>query len=318
MRKSRSARTLRLSLAAVALVAVAGTAGAQEKIRKLKPQAIIAADVVRLDDLVDGAGEFGATPLFRAPELGGVGAIRAERVLEAAKELGVEGLDTRGLMAVMVHRPSRDVAPEEARKALLEALGRRDPALATADLTLAVEIRSARAPRDAAGPLTADLMEFDPRSGRFSARILAAGQPILNVAGQAEAMVQVALINRPLSRGDAVQPGDVTLERRRRRDMPLGAAANPEHLAGLVAQRALAPGQVLRNADLYKPEQVEQNQIVQIAYDVPGISLNLRGKALASGAVGTVIQVQNLQSKRTFEAVVTGPGKVSARLTPRA
>ena len=316
--RSTMSRTLAFCLPVLGVALAAGPALAQEKVRKLKPQTIVAADVVRLDDLVDGVGEFGTTPLFRAPELGGVGAIRAERVLEAAKELGIEGLDTRGLMAVMVHRPSREVAPEETRKAVLEALSRRDPALAEAELNLASEIRTTRAPRDTSGPLTADLTEFEPRSGRFSARISAGGHPILTVVGQAEAMVQVALLNRPLSRGDAVQPGDVTIERRRRRDMPLGAAAHPDQLAGLAAQRPLAPGQVLRNAELSTPEQVEQNQIVMISYDSPGIALSLRGKALAAGAIGTVIQVQNLQSKRTFEAVVTGPGKVSARLTPRA
>ena len=48
-----------------------------------------------------------------------------------------------------------------------------------------------------------------------------------------------------------------------------------------------------------------------MTYDAPGLQLTMRGKALAGGAVGDIIQVQNVTSKRTVEAAVTGPNRVA-------
>jgi flagella basal body P-ring formation protein FlgA len=44
---------------------------------------------------------------------------------------------------------------------------------------------------------------------------------------------------------------------------------------------------------------------------VPGITLTVRGKALESGAAGELVNVQNLQSKRTIQGTVTGQGVVT-------
>ena len=45
----------------------------------------------------------------------------------------------------------------------------------------------------------------------------------------------------------------------------------------------------------------------------------MRGKALESGAEGDMVNVLNIQSKRTIQGVVTGPGRVTVMAgTPRA
>jgi flagella basal body P-ring formation protein FlgA len=54
-----------------------------------------------------------------------------------------------------------------------------------------------------------------------------------------------------------------------------------------------------------------QNEMVTIVYEVPGIGLSVRGKAIDSGADGDVVNVLNLQSKRTVQGTVTGPGRVT-------
>ena len=46
---------------------------------------------------------------------------------------------------------------------------------------------------------------------------------------------------------------------------------------------------------------------------MPGILLTVRGKALEAGAVGDVVSVLNIQSNRTVQATVIGPGRVSHR-----
>ena len=58
--------------------------------------------------------------------------------------------------------------------------------------------------------------------------------------------------------------------------------------------------------------------MVSIGYEVPGMMITVRGKALESGALGDVINVSNVQTKRTIQATVSGPGRVSvAAMAPR-
>jgi flagella basal body P-ring formation protein FlgA len=64
---------------------------------------------------------------------------------------------------------------------------------------------------------------------------------------------------------------------------------------------------------------VNRNEAVTISYAVPGISLTLRGKAVEAGGVGDMINVLNIQSNRTVQATVSGPGRVTiGAITPVA
>ena len=74
----------------------------------------------------------------------------------------------------------------------------------------------------------------------------------------------------------------------------------------------------MRQGDLQKPELVSRNDNVTITYEVPGIVLSMRGQALEGGTQGDLINVLNVQSKKTIRATIVGPGRVSvAATTPR-
>ena len=67
-----------------------------------------------------------------------------------------------------------------------------------------------------------------------------------------------------------------------------------------------------------KTDVVHRNEAVTIVFEVPGILLTVRGKALEPGAVGDLVNVLNIQSNRTVQAEVIGPGQVIiAATTPR-
>jgi flagella basal body P-ring formation protein FlgA len=84
-----------------------------------------------------------------------------------------------------------------------------------------------------------------------------------------------------------------------------------EQVAGLAVRRAMRSGEIVRSADLTKPELVQRNEPVMLIFEVPGIVLTVRGKALESGAQGELVSVLNTQSKRTVQGVVSGPGRVT-------
>src|ERR1043165_3745558 len=80
---------------------------------RLKAQAIVASDVVRIGDLVENAGVAANTPVFRAPDLGQTGAVPARAVIDAVRPYGLIAIDTRGLSEVAVTHASRTIAFED-------------------------------------------------------------------------------------------------------------------------------------------------------------------------------------------------------------
>ena len=55
-----------------------------------------------------------------------------------------------------------------------------------------------------------------------------------------------------------------------------------------------------------------------LIYQAAGLYLTMRGKALEAGTEGDVVNVMNLQSKRTVSGVVIGRGQVSISRRRRA
>ena len=53
---------------------------------------------------------------------------------------------------------------------------------------------------------------------------------------------------------------------------------------------------------------MQRNESIALTFAAPGLSLTTRARALQPGAVGQRIRVVNLQSNRTIDATVTGPG----------
>lgn len=53
---------------------------------------------------------------------------------------------------------------------------------------------------------------------------------------------------------------------------------------------------------------VRRGDTVTLTYVAPGLRLTTRARALADAAPGERVRLQNLDSNRTIEAIVTGPG----------
>ena len=99
------AKTLSRLAVAVLLATVALPALAQDR-PVLRRDAVVAADIVVLGDLVENAGQAAGKAVFRAPALGQSGTIQTARVVEAARAAGLE-IETAGIAQVMVNRAAR-------------------------------------------------------------------------------------------------------------------------------------------------------------------------------------------------------------------
>lgn len=308
----------KLAIATAALLALGAAAAAEPALEhpKLKAEAVITGGIVRIGDLVDHAGIIANVPIFRAPDLGVTGTVSAEAVIEAVRPYALVGLDTGDVAEVTVTRASRAISAKIIEDAVAQALAAQYALGPVKDIVVHFEreLRAIHVEPSAKGDPRVAYINYDSRSGRFDAALdmpTGAGtRGTLRLTGRAAATAEVVTLLRPIERGEVIRDSDVVVERRPRADVGRDLVRNADQAVGLAARAAMQPGRPLRVADLMKPEVVQRNETVTLVYNVPGITLTVRGKATEGGAEGDVISVLNEQSKRTVQGVVAGPGRV--------
>ncbi|MGR4863496.1 flagellar basal body P-ring formation chaperone FlgA [Caulobacter sp. LARHSG274] len=140
------------------------------------------------------------------------------------------------------------------------------------------------------------------RGGSDSA--LAGAQP-----GALRGNVEVLAYARSLAAGEIVQPEDLVWIKAAAG--PADAPNDADALIGMSAKRPLRQGSAASLRDVSTPQVIKAGDIVAVTYEDAGVALTLQGKAMAAGAVGESLMVQNTASKKIIETVVTGPGSTA-------
>jgi len=277
----------------------------------------VSAEIVRIGDLVENAGAAADVPVFRAPDLGQTGAVQLARIIEALRPYDLTGLDTGGLNEVVVTRLSRAMTAKDVTDRITRALSGQYGLGDAQNLAVILDrdIRILHVEPTVGGDLVVSRMHVDPRTGRFDIAFELPGSTLsrragLRFTGTVTETVEAAMLTRSLRIGEVVKASDVTMGRRPKAELR-GDGMGPDQVIGMAAKTALRNGQALRTDDLIKPQIVQRNEAVTIYYEVPGIMLTVRGKAVEGGAMGDVVGVLNIQSNRTVQATVIGPGRVT-------
>jgi flagellar basal body P-ring formation protein FlgA len=283
----------------------------------LRREVTVTGEIVRIGDLVENAGVVADVAIFRAPDLGQTGSVPVASVRDAVRPHHIISLDTRGLAAVQVTRASRAITQKELEARLVRALAGQSGLSNVNDLAVSFdnEVRTLHIEPNA--ELGISRVALDQRTRRFEAMLdlptAAPRRPALRVTGTLIETAEAVIPLRAIAVGEVIRSSDVMIERR-----PKTEVIAIEDVLGFAAKRALKPGQVIRAGDVAKQELVGRNETVTIYYEAPGMVLTIRGKALDAGAMGDVVNVLNVQSKRTIQATVSGPGRVNVTaLMPR-
>jgi flagellar basal body P-ring formation protein FlgA len=323
--------TLALTLPATAQIAgaqVAGTNGSflerfsahaplsQSTGPTLKPAVTIVGEIVRIGDLVENAGAAANVPIFRAPDLGQTGRVAVERVIEAVLPHEIVNMETRGLTDVVVTRASTTITAKDIETRITQALAGRQRNTDAGNLTLSFDNEPRPMHIEPGTELRIARMTFDPRSGRFDVVFERAGnRNLLRYTGTYSETFEAAVLARPLTAGEVVRAADVNIVRRPKPEFAANIMTTADQAIGLAARRPMRQGDVLRQNDLAKAELVARNDNVTITFQVPGITLTMRGKALEGGGQGDTINVLNVQSKRPVQGKIAGPGHVIVTAT---
>ncbi len=306
----------------VALLALAAPAMAQDREKaatpRLKSSVTVMRDTVRIGDLVDNAGDVSDIPIFRAPDLGGTGTVSAADVLEAIRAHDLIVVDTAGVSDIEVTRASREIARRDIEQRIAKAFagqyGLGD--VGKLSMTFEHEPNTLFVEPQATGELRVTRATYDPRTSRFDILFSLPGSTVARQAGLRYSgfiveTVMTPVLTRPVSRAENIKVSDIIVEKRPKSEITGDTVLNVDEVIGFNARQPLRAGQPLRRADLVKPEMVKRDEFVTIAYEVPGIMLTIRGKAIEAGAQGDMITVLNIQTKRNVQGIVTGPGRVT-------
>jgi flagella basal body P-ring formation protein FlgA len=315
--------------AAALLVATAATAFAQSSddviaAPVLRARVTVADDVVRIGDLIDNAGSSAQIAVYRAPDLGTTGSLPTTQLLTALQAHQVIGVDTKDIKAVSVTRLSRAIEVKEIQSQVAHALEHRGGLGDAANLSLTFDrdLQDVQLEASFTGAIQPTATRYEPRSGRFDVSFEIGSEnnarpTKLRFTGTAIETVDAAVLTRDVQHGDILKSSDVMVERRAKSEVGNDAAAR--NLAvGMQMRRQARSGQALRVADLAKPDLVQRDDNVTLIYESSGLYLTIRGKAMENGTEGDVVNVTNLQSKRTVSGVVIGRGQVAISVaTPR-
>jgi flagella basal body P-ring formation protein FlgA len=113
-------------------------------------------------------------------------------------------------------------------------------------------------------------------------------------------------VNRLIRRGERVGPDDITVTEGYLSQIPNDAIARPDDIANAVARREIRPGAWITGRMFELPTLVRNRQIVTLKLVNGPILIEAKGVAKQEGALGDVIRVQNVSSKRDVLARVTG------------
>jgi len=312
----------RLLIASVALLlALGGTVAAQSPapapLPALKANVTVSGDLVTIGDLVKNAGPVAGIPIFRSPDLGTSGAVATDRIVDAIRPHQLIGIDTHGLAEVIVTRASRAISVREVSARIAQALAGQYGFGNARDILVNFngDVRTLQVEPNVTGELQVLALSYDPRTTRFDVTFdmpdsMELQRQPARYTGTAIETIDAIAVDRPIERGEVLKASDLTVVRRPKAQGSV-ALTDSDAALGLAARHALRPGQPLASSDLMKPEIVARNDTVTIVYQVPGITLTLRGQAKDSGALGDTISVVNVETKHVVQAVISGPDRVT-------
>jgi flagella basal body P-ring formation protein FlgA len=318
-----------LLLAAALLAATSVTALAQDSDEViagpvLRASVTVESDVVRIGDVIDNAGTSAQIAIYRAPDLGTTGSLPTAQVIAALQAHQVIGVDTRDIRTVSVTRLSRAFEAKEIEAAVAHTLEHRSGLgdAANLNLTFDRDVGDVRLEASNTGALQPVSVRYEPRNGRFDVSFEVSNEnntpaARLRFTGIAIETVEAAVVTRNVERSDVLKSSDVVTERRPKAEVG-GDVAVRSRAVGMQMRKQLRAGQAIKTADLVKPDLVQRDDNVTLIFESAGLYLTVRGKAMEAGTEGDVVNVLNLQSKRTVSGVVIGRDQVAISVaTPR-
>ena len=282
----------------------------------LRADVTIKGGLVRLGDIFRNTGSKARIAIAYAPAPGRRAVLDASWLSETADRHGLDWRPQSHLDQVVLQRASIPLSREAVIKKVSEMIRQRGMR-GDVRVELSYRIQRIDLPVESRGSFTIRDLRIDRRTGRFSGLLVAPGGNAsvkLQVHGRVQKLMAVPVLTRQLRKGAVIRSRDVEVRKILRSGLPQHALLERNEIVGMAARYTLRPGVAVRKSDVRPPLLVRRGEIVTMEIRTPYVVVTARGRALQSGARGDTIRLRNTQSKKTLEAKIVGPGRVTVAI----
>ncbi len=135
-----------------------------------------------------------------------------------------------------------------------------------------------------------------------------AGQ--VRMSGDLRLFSEVVCTTRRLARNELIGQDDIAVLRQDISMLDNGLIRDPAQALGQKLKTSLPAGALLSAQHLDAPPLVRRGELVTITASSANVRITAPGEARNTGALGEVIKVKNLMSRREIHARIAGPGAV--------
>ncbi len=287
---------------------------------RLTPSVQIMGKNLTLGDVFENAGAYADRVIARAPAPGQSVTLEARWLARVARAFRLNWrpqsrYDT-ATVTRLSHHLSSEVIQSQVKAEILSL--RVDLPPEEVEVQLDNRLLTLTLPTDRPATLAVRQLQVDPRTNRFSAMLASPAQPPyavqVPVTGQLHRMVDVPVPADRILRGEIISANDLSYVRVRRNSLPANAILDVAELIGQSAKQSLTLGKPISLNAIQPPVLVKKGALVTVKLQSNNLLLTARGRAMQNGGLDDVIRVQNLQSSRTYDAIVTGSGQAKVSL----
>lgn len=165
-------------------------------------------------------------------------------------------------------------------------------------------------------PVIAEIrgLQFDKQARQWSANILfIADKDVISAipsSGRFEEIMSIPVLKRNVRNGDAISVSDIELVPFAVSRVSSNTVTDMRMLVGKSPVHSISARRPIRANEIENPTIVKKNSIVQINYSTPGLQIVTAGQAIEDGALGDIISVRNVNSKRIVRAVIEDESNV--------
>lgn len=280
----------------------------------LRDSATVKSKLVRIGDLFANTGKKADIAVAYAPVAGKKAIFDSNWLYRVARAYGLKWRPLGLQDQVVVERESQIISRDEIEDHILAALIDRgvDPSM-----TVELSNRMLRlyVPGDASASIGVEDVAYEPRTGRFTAILIAPeGQPgatRTRVTGRLQKITDIPVLSRRIMANELITKRDIKWIRVHSNRLRPGTVVDANELIGKTAKRGLRPEQPVRANDIQRQILVPKGSLVTIVLKAPKMTLTVQGKALEDGSDGDTVRILNTQSNKVIEAEVTGAAKVA-------
>jgi flagella basal body P-ring formation protein FlgA len=119
---------------------------------------------------------------------------------------------------------------------------------------------------------------------------------------------QVVITTQHISKDMPINGAELKLQRQDVSQIGDAFYESIDDLTGLVAQKNIASGSVLKHHMVKQPTLVYRGQMVKMVIEAPGLTIEGTGIAQNDGIKGQLVKVKNVRSNRVVDAMVVDAG----------